>query len=123
MSDKTEEVEGITVALDVLLTALRASAEKRQGDRGPPISMRDSVMAIDWDATEAQRVAESIVRDPLGEAIRQAITPLGERLNQIGGMKLMEDVLYAVAELCPANRDWRIAVLDRRFDGIGGWAA
>lgn len=119
----TEEIEGITAALDELLTALRSASERRSADRGPPVSARDSAMAIDWDASPAKRAAEDLIRDPVGTAIRKAITKLGERLHEIGGTQAMEDALYAAAELSPTDHDWRISVLDRRFDGIGSWAA
>ena len=73
--------------------------------------------------THLERTASAIVRRPVGEAVRRAITTLGERLQEIGGMKLMGDVLERVAERDPVNYGRRVDVLDKRFDGIGNWVA
>lgn len=75
------------------------------------------------DATPAQRAADALLDHPVGEALRCAVTTLGRRLHEIGGTKAMQDTLYRVAELDPANNARRIGIMDHRWDGIGDWTA
>lgn len=129
------EVEKIEDALDQLLTtAIRTDQDRaREPDYDrPPVSLRDSVAAYVerlTASTPAQRRAHDFLDRPVGEALRQAIRILGERLFEVGGLKLMSDVLYRVAERDRVQEHRRIGIMDRRWDGIGqtptsaGWRA
>lgn len=117
----TEE-QRIVRALDLLLTT--AAANRR------PWPSRYEGLSSLGDATKrflstgkAQRRADAICDDPVGEAMRWAIRSLGERLHQVGGPKAMTDALGAAAALDPARAGWREGFLDKRWDGIGSWYA
>lgn len=122
------EVQRIERALDELLkTAINTRAPWPPRHDGPvSISV---LVAEGLGGTPAARAANSLLDNPVGEAVRKAVTTLGERLYEIGGLKLMSDVLDRVAERDPGKESWRIDIMDKRFDGIGreggksGWCS
>ena len=71
------------------------------------------------EMTEAQREADSLLEDPVGEALRQGVRTLGERLYEIGGLDLMQDAIDRVASLDAATWGHRTDIMDKRWDGIG----
>lgn len=116
------EVQRIERALDELLkVALSARAPwPRRHPHG--ISAGDLIREA-LDGTPAERAARALLDNPVGEAVRQGVRTLGERLHELGGVQLMQDVLYRVAEIDPASTDHRVSVMDKRWDGIGVWLA
>lgn len=117
------ETQRIEDALHVLLNAATTDLRKQHSSESrAPQSMQALTFALidrmeTW--TAAQCAAADLLDYPVGEALRQAVTTLGERLYEIGGLGLMQDTLYAVAERDPANHDRRVGIMDRRWDGIG----
>lgn len=122
-----EEVAGIKHALDALLTIATdkslirrfAAPQKEEGPR--PFNFIELMKTV--DASQAARATTELIRNPIGEAVRSAVVVLGERLHEIGGMGLMTEVLDDTAEADPPNSSLREAIMDRRWSGIGGWAA
>jgi len=112
------ELQRIERALDELLRAATNTRAPWPPKHDGPV-MVSAILGDYLDATPKQRAAEAFLDNPVGEAVRQAVTTLGERLYELGGLKLMEDVCYRVAALDAAREGWRIDVLDKRFDGIG----
>lgn len=130
---ETTEAQMIEEALDAVLTAAA------EADRRPPlapergaVSAAESAFALlermdSW--TKAQAATHDLLSRPVSELCRQAVTTFGERLFEIGGMTLMQDALYRLAERDPANYGRRVAIMDHRWDGIGrqgdsaGWCA
>lgn len=112
-----EELEGICVALDALLTAIREDDEKRRGDHGTGRSAND--IAAELTATPAAAAALRLAKSPVGWALRHAVTDLGRRLDEIGGFDAMQAAMSTVAQ--GADERWREGMLDRRWDGIGEW--
>lgn len=121
------ETQKIEDALDRLLTAITWA--DRQPSTTPddgPTSAGELIGRVllrleTW--TAAQQAADALMRRPASEALRQAVTTLGKRLHEIGGMALMRDVCDRVAERDPANESRRLGVIDHRWDGIGDWYA
>lgn len=121
------ETAQIEAALDVLLTAaIRAEHDSSLlPERGP---MSAGVLVgelIDklqtW--TKAQRAAADLLARPVWELTRQGVRTLGQRLHEIGGQGLMNEVLYRVSARDPAHESRRIDIMDKRWDGIGDWVA
>lgn len=128
-----EEVAGIKHALDALLTVatdkslIRRFAAPPKEDGPRPFNFGELMKAV--DASQAARATTELIRNPIGEAVRSAVVVLGQRLHEIGGMRLMTEVLDDTAEADPSNRSLRETIMDRRWDGIGqtkntsGWSA
>jgi hypothetical protein len=134
-ADGSAEVSGIEAALDSLLaTIFGDEAERRELRRErrealrAPFSIGEGLLRL-LNGSEVELAAEQIVRDPVGSSCRQSIRALGARLYQLGGLQLMQDVLYRVAERDEATWSRRIGIMDHRWDGIGnsaetaGWMA
>ena len=118
-----EEIEGITMALDALLTAIAADREAKPGDVTVARSAAEMFQSFDWKQTEAQAAARRLVASPVGNALRVAVEILGVRLHEIGGVPLMQRICAQVADLAPESSSWREGLIDRRWDGIGEWLA
>ncbi len=120
------EVSGIKHALDALLTVATDRALARRFTPSQEGGLRGFIfsecLAL-FEASEAQRKAADLIRDPIGEAVRVAVRVLGKRLHELGGMDLMTTVLDEVAQLDRANEPRRETIMDRRWDGIGSWAS
>jgi hypothetical protein len=129
------EVQGIEDALDVLLTAAKASEDEiYERDRHKPDRFKSwSIGDIHrhWDATPpTQRKVEDLIANPVGQACRLGIVILGKRLHEIGGLSAMSAACDNVAER-HSSRWWgfRMSVMDARWDGIGrtgdsaGWCS
>jgi hypothetical protein len=118
------EVQLIERSLDALLAAAIA-AKPPWPARYPNSRLIGEVLREQLAQTNDQRAAAELLDNPVGEMVRQGVTILGKRLHEIGGMTLMQDVLYRVAELgCSGSeRDRRIGIMDHRWSGIGGWIA
>lgn len=118
------EVQRIEDALDRLLTACTHdfNVKLRGPDRGP-VSVADLSREYleSLKGTDAQRAAAELFDDPVGEALRQAVTTLGERLHELNAD--MVDVCYRVAERDRARHDRRLSIMDHRWSGIGQWMA
>lgn len=55
---------------------------------------------------------------------RLQITAIGLKLNAEGGIKAMHEALNAIADRYDDPEYARVCgVIDKRFDGIGGWMA
>lgn len=129
------DVTKIENSLHSLLTyAIRADFDpdaRLIASRGPVSASVLSFEAVtrmsDW--TQAQRDAEELFANPVSTALRTAVRVLGKRLYEIGGMKLMSDVLDRVADRDPEMSGRRECIMDHRWDGIGrssksaGWTA
>lgn len=121
------EAQQIEAALCSLLTAIAWADDQPScgPDRGPVAAGMLVMEMLDrmegW--TAAQQAANDLLRRPAPEALRQAISTLGVRLHEIGGTKLMGNVLERVAALDPRHVGRRTDIMDKRFDGIGSWVA
>jgi hypothetical protein len=118
------EVEQIEEALHRLLTAATHTfnVKLRGPDRGPVSAgtlSAEYMESLSW--SEARRDAAELFQDPVGEALRQAVTTLGERLHELGVD--MIDVCYRIAERDPSQHDRRLSIMDHRWSGIGDWMA
>lgn len=120
---RDEEIEGLTLALDRLLTALEVEAEKSSGDKSPPRSASEILSDIATPRTPTEIAARRIIADPIGRALRMALYAVGERLHELGGLVLMGEALAAAAALKPEVESWRESVLDHAWSGIGDWMA
>jgi hypothetical protein len=60
-----------------------------------------------------------LTSDPIGQSYRLGVRTLGEHLCRLGGTAAMADTLFRV---CGENERWN-NVLNKRWDGIGRWAA
>jgi hypothetical protein len=128
-----DERVAIEAALDALLTAaITADGQPRhRPDRGPVSAgvLAGEIVERVATWTQAQREANALLDRPVAEACRRSIRLLGKRLFEIGGLPLMQDVLYRVAEMDRRAEGRRIAIMDHRWDGIGrgdghaGWSA
>jgi hypothetical protein len=116
------DTQRIETALDELLKAALASTIRFPHPLG---GMYSAGQLLDYfgGMTRAQRDADALLSDPVGEAVRRAITTLGRRLHEIGGLALMQDICDRAAALDPANEGRRMDIIDKRWDGIGGWYA
>lgn len=114
------ETQQIERALDELLRVAISTRAPWPPRHSGPVSLADSLRDL-LDSTEAESSARELLDNPVGEAVRRAITTLGERLHEIGGLKLMGDVCDRVSGLDPEHWDHRTDILDKRWDGIGGW--
>lgn len=120
------EVDRIEDALDNLLTAAMEADRKpallpEQGPVSAAVSVGRVIEALDW--TQARRQADRLLDRPVPTALRLAVRTLGRRLDEIGGMKLMGDVLDRVAARAPAQEGRRIGIIERAWDGVGRWTA
>lgn len=119
MSDRSEtarEIGRIVAALDTLLAAIEA--------RSIATPSRASRIAVFSVADLARRSPiESMLDDPVGRALRLGIRRLGERLDQLGGFPLMQDITERVADMSPRHAGRRLSILDFAFDGVGRWVA
>lgn len=119
-----EEVQRIEDALDRLLTACTHdfNVRLRGPDRGPVSADQLSQEFLEsLKGTDAQRAAAELYDDPVGEALRQAVHALGERLYELKAD--MIDICYRVAERDRRWHDRRLSIMDHRWSGIGDWMA
>lgn len=118
---KEDELNGIVAALDALLTAIKADNERRRGD----FKVARTLDITEWtfEETQLELAVLDLVRNPVGQALRNGVKLIGERLHESGGISLMHDALGAVCKLSPDDNSWREAMLDRLFSGIGSWEA
>lgn len=114
---QTSEQSAIIDALDTLLTAISQAPQRKAPF--PKMLTASELM----QKSEVTLTAEEIVADPVGRSLRLGIEALGERLNEIGGMKAMHAALDEVVSRDPARKSWRANILDKRWDGIGEWHA
>lgn len=117
------ETARIEAALDALLTAaIQAnSTPSLTPERGPTsagVLIAEALEKFTW--TPTQRAASALLSRPIWEVLRQGIRTLGERLHEIGGFELMTEVCDRVAAMDPARSGYRSAIMDKRWDGIGG---
>lgn len=118
------DVQQVEAALDALLTAILAMREESvRPPRGP---VQAGTLAVEYvhrleSWTPAQRAAERLLSRPVNIALRDAVRTLGVRLHEMGGVKLMTDACYRVAEADPSTTGRRLSVVDAQWDGIGDW--
>lgn len=120
------EAQRIEAALHVILTAAVAADRSpslilEDGPKSFSSTVSDVIERLSW--TPAQRRAGDLLDRPLSELCRQCVRTFGERLYEIGGLGLMQDVLYRTAARDPASEARRVAIMDRRWDGIGNWSS
>lgn len=119
------EAQRIEAAMDALLTACtNYKAPYLGAERGPisaGILASEFLERCDW--SPAQRSAGRLLDDPVGEALRQAIRTLAERLFEVGGLRALQGACDRVADMDPARWGKRTDIMDKRFDGLGGWCA
>ncbi|MBL8773905.1 MAG: hypothetical protein JNK30_21135 [Phenylobacterium sp.] len=127
ITSEAAETVKIENALDALLAAaIRADrdpalvAERGLTSAGTMIGELLDRME-NW--TRAQQAAHDLFTRPVAEVCRQAVSTLGMRLHEIGGIPLMIDVAYRVADRDERTRDRRMGIMNHRWDGIGDWAA
>jgi len=72
----------------------------------------------------AAPIEPSILRDPVGTALRLGIRNIGTILNAEGGSELMEAICDEVGSLPEfAGTSTPAVIIDHAWDGIGGWYA
>lgn len=115
------EVQKIERALDALIsTAITAKPPWPAEEQGRPrIYTLKELIDGPHGQSPASRAAYAFYANPVGEAVRAAVTTLGERLHEIGGLQLMQDVCDRVADRDPERWGWRTDIMDKRWDGIG----
>lgn len=129
-----EEVQVIEDSLDFLLSAIELTdvVELRPRKDFTAQSFDEVVTEftekMGW--SKVRRAADTLYRDPVGEALRNGVRALGERLFEIGGLEAMQDVCDRVAERHDGRHGGaRLGIMDHRWDGIGrdaenvGWCA
>jgi len=114
------EAQQIERALELLVTTALASKapwpRRFEGARSVGAILQDYLAS-----TPAQQAANALIDDPVGESLRQSVSTLGMRLHEIGGMKLMGEVLDRVVSTDPATECHREGLIDHRWSGIGEW--
>lgn len=108
------ELHDIEVALNDLIEAIIAAPVRRR--RGG-MTMAQALADEEGKTKVGVRAAE-LVEEPVGNACRAAIVTLGKRLFEIGGTKLMLDVLTRVSSE-PGSESRRADILDKNWNGIG----
>lgn len=112
------ETQLIERSLDELLRVATLTEPPWPPVRSGPVSIAE--IADDFlHSTPAQRSAQALFDNPVGEAVRVSIRALGKRLHEIGGVNLMSEVLVRAAEKDPAHLGHREDIMDKRWDGIG----
>lgn len=115
-----DETQRIERALDALLKLATDNLHPPWPAREDGLRHVGAILSEMLARTPAEQAASELLANPVAEAARQGIRTLGERLFEIGGHKLMTDVLYRVAERDRAHENRRIGIMDHRWDGIGG---
>lgn len=120
------ELDLIVGALDALLSAATAYIRERslqprdeEIQRAGDVAAR--VVAKLTTFTPAQRAADDLLHRPVSAALRQGIAVLGERLNEIGGIRAMHEAYARVTEEAGRDAARRIGIVDHTWNGIGGW--
>jgi hypothetical protein len=108
--DMKTEVTRIEEALDKILTAIEEHERSTDAER----PKRPFKFAAAADVT----AIDDLLDDPVGRSLRRGIKELGQRLFELGGTKLMEQVLDRVVRM---GSQWHMRedILDKRWDSIG----
>jgi hypothetical protein len=106
-----DEIVRIEAALDTLLAAITRRTLPRDSGTFVLLPLADFMK---------QSPVESLLTDPIGRALRLGVKRLGERLFALGGTKLMLAACYRVAGRDRRRADWRLDIIDKAWDGIGG---
>lgn len=124
----TTELHDVNRSLDLLLTAIvdldaRSRRERNLPRQPGPMSVADMAREYRWNVqtTPAERFTLSIKYDPVGQSLRQAVRRCGERIHELGGLKAMQDACDRQEDLAGGMQ--RVSIVDKWFDGIGGWVA
>ncbi len=120
------ELATIHASLDALLGAICEIDTKprtRPLGRARPASEWAADVMAEFAMSEAQRFASRLSREPVREALCHAVRQLGRRLHEIGGIGAMHDAMGYVEDADPRNASRRAGILDKRWDGVGGWCA
>lgn len=112
--NRAVEIAAIEAALTTLLSAID---EQHAKYRDRP-ARRSATGSLFRDPASMSPV-ENLIDDPIGQSCRLGIRHLGERLNELDGYDLMSEVADRV---CKGNSDWA-EIIEKRWDGIGGWVA
>jgi len=66
----------------------------------------------------------ALCENPIRHALREAIVRMGRHLHErLGSCAAMLEVAERASAKDPQNEEWRIDVIDKAWDGIGGWLA
>jgi hypothetical protein len=127
-SDITETRQIDDALDDLLIAAIEWRQRKRNPTHALPqeggvYTMRELLAEADAaeEGSPTEQAAAALLVDPVGSALRDAIYVLGERLCELGGLPNMLDTLQRVADRDPASHGRRTDILDRCWEGLGGW--
>jgi hypothetical protein len=113
--------------LDLLKQAIAAKPYREPRSSPPPHQEipRYSTSPTLLATSLAQLYLEDVIDDPVGNALQEQMRELGKCLlhRLLGNTAAMLKVAEEVAELDQPNWGYRINVIDKSWDGIGGWAA
>ena len=71
--------------------------------------------------TRQQSFFKRLATDPAGAALRWTVRLIGERLHELGGMRLMVDACQRLADRDEPNWGRRTSIIDAGWNGIGDW--
>jgi len=119
----TDEIRQIENALDALLH-VAVEEDSRPRPPGPLRVISFEELAKQPVLSRKQSAVAEIVETPVSGAVRYAIRLLGERIHELtGSTDAMRDIAERVAGRNQSRWGHRIDILDKRWDGIGGWWA
>jgi hypothetical protein len=119
----TDEIRQIENALDALLR-VAIEEDLRPRPPGPLRVVSFAELAEQPILSRKQSAIAEIVKRPVSGAVRYAIRLLGERIHELtGSTDTMRDLAERVAGRDQSRWGHRIDILDKRWDGIGGWWA
>jgi hypothetical protein len=116
--------------LDLLKRAIAANLEARtelqiRDDNEPGPGVLKVISAAElMDTPDEKLRLEEIIGNATLRALQKQIRDLGKELHRLLGSKDgMLEVAEEVANLDRRNWEYRINIIDKNWDGIGGWAA
>jgi hypothetical protein len=120
----TDEIRQIENALDALLSVAVEEDLRPRPPGGPLRVISFEELAEQPVLSHEQSAVAEIVETPVSGAVRYAIRLLGERIHELtGSTDAMRDIAERVAGRNQSRWGHRIDILDKRWDGIGGWWA
>lgn len=114
--------EALTALLDAIIEHDSRPKPREDRDTYELHSIADLAAAAIENAkrSEAGRFVHRLQTDggPVRYALVHAVRMIGKRLHEIGGLSAMHDAMNHQED--QPRGGWRVAVIDKRWDGIGG---
>lgn len=110
-------------AIDCLVRLIVLLADAQESGIGRrPVSGQLGIFSTSGEARQTHVVSQ--LSDPLGQALRRQIRAIGQLLHDRDPGMPDTDILIEVRQRCERlgiRQPDPVSVLDRSFDGIGGW--